>query len=128
MQNALNPIVDLYQSQLEASRQVANALFSGTEKLDRVVMETTHKAFDDQLKYVQALTATRDPQSFANAQNTFFPRPENAVNCQKEIMRIFAEMQNDIGRSMQSYVEQVSGKAGGVNPFSGRQSANAYNP
>src|SRR3954462_13235184 len=46
MQNALNPIVDLYNSQLETSRQVANAMFSGVEKIDRVVMETTHRAFD----------------------------------------------------------------------------------
>jgi hypothetical protein len=108
MLNVANPMVDMYQTQLEASRRFADVLFSGTERIDRVVLEAAHRAFTDQLKFAQAVMSARDPQSVANAQSSYFShRPDNAVNSQKEIMRIFAEIQNEIGRSMQFYVEQL---------------------
>ena len=37
--------------------------------------------------------------------------PDDVVNYQKEIMRVFAEMQNDIGRSLQDYIEQLGANA-----------------
>ena len=107
MPSVLNPIVDMYQTQLEASRRFADVVFSGTEKIDRVVIEATHRAFTEQLNFAQAVASARDPKGVANLQSTFFSRrPESAVSYQKEIMRIFAEIQNEIGRSMQDYAEK----------------------
>src|SRR6185312_3934955 len=40
-------------------------------------------------------------------------RPDNAANYQKEIMRIFAEMQNEFGRSMQEYIKCLGNAAAG---------------
>ncbi|HJV80189.1 phasin family protein [Noviherbaspirillum sp.] len=113
MQNFLNPLVTMYQTQLEASRRFADALFSGTEKIDRVVIGASHRAFNEQLNFVQAMTAARDPRSVGTTlQSGFLSRnPDEAMNYQKEIMRIFAEMQNEIGRSMQDYLEQVGSHA-----------------
>ncbi|MES2534723.1 MAG: phasin family protein [Pseudomonadota bacterium] len=108
--SVLNPIVDMYQTQLEASRQFADAMFSGTEKIDRVIIDATHRAVSDQLRFAQALAAARDPKGLASLQPSLIHRPENAVNYQKEIMRVFAEMQNDLGKSMQQYVEQLTTK------------------
>lgn len=109
MQNVLNPMVTMYQTQLEASRRFADAIFSGTEKIDRVVIGATHRVFTEQLRFAQALSSMRDPRSIGNTlQSSFFTRhPDDAVNYQKEIMRIFAEMQNELGRSLQDYVEQL---------------------
>lgn len=107
MANALNPIANMYQSQLEASRRFADALFSGTEKLDRVVIEATHRAVKDQLDFAHALASTRDARGIANLQSTLFAqRPDSAMSYQKEVMRVLAEVQNEIGRSMQDYIEQ----------------------
>lgn len=107
MPSVLSPIVDLYQTQLEASRRFADVVFSGTEKIDHVVIEATHRAFTEQLNFAQAVASARDPKGVASLQSTFFSRrPESAVNYQKEIMRIFAEIQNEIGRSMQEYAEK----------------------
>lgn len=108
MPNVLNPIVDMYRTQLEASRRFADVMFSGTEKIDRVVIEATHHAFTEQLNFAQAVASARDPKGVANVQSTFFSRrPESTVTYQKEIMRIFAEIQNEIGRSMQEYAEKL---------------------
>lgn len=113
MQNVLSPMVNMYQSQLEASRRFADAIFAGTEKIDRVVIGATHRAFNEQLRFAQALSSIRDPRNMGSTlQSSLFSRnPDDAMNYQKEIMRIFAEMQNEIGRSMQDYIEQLGSNA-----------------
>lgn len=107
MQNVTNPLVTMYQAQLEVSRQFADALFSGTEKIDRVVIGATRRAFDDQMNLAEAMSTVRDPRSAGTTiqSNLLSHNPDYAVNYQKEIMRIVAEMQNEIGKSLQAYVE-----------------------
>jgi len=137
MQNMPSSIINMYQNQLEASRQLADAIFSGTEKIDRVVIDATHRAFTEQLQYAQALAGSRDQLSLTNLPS-LLPKPETAVNYQKEILQVFTEMQSDIGRSIQQYVEQMSSTAaagaargtetaqrsadGALNPMSGMMS------
>jgi len=109
MQNASNPLVTMYNTQLEASRRFADAVFSGTEKIDRVMRGATQRVFNEQLNLVQAITTARDPRSVGSTlQSSLFTRnPDDAVNYQKEIVRIMAEMQNEISRSMQDCMEQM---------------------
>jgi phasin family protein len=111
MQTVLNntPLVTMYQTQLEASQRLTDAVFSGAEKIDQVVIEAIHRMFTQQLKFAQAMAAARDPQSAASTlQSSFMARgPDDAVNYQKEVMRIFAEVQNDIGRSLKDYMEHL---------------------
>ncbi|RZI39921.1 phasin family protein [Herbaspirillum sp. HC18] len=109
MQNAMNPLVTMYQSQLEASRRFADAVFAGTEKIDRVMIGATQRVFNEQLNLAQAMTAARDPRAVGTTwQSSMLSRsPDDAMNYQKEIVRIVAEMQNEISRSMQDYMEQI---------------------
>jgi len=113
MQNVMNPLMTMYQTQLEASRRFADVLFSGTEKIDRVMIGATHRAFTDQLSLAQAMTTVRDPRTVsATLQSSLMSRnPDDAMNYQKEIMRIFAEMQNEIGKSLHDYIEQLGAHA-----------------
>lgn len=136
MQTVLSPMVNVYQTQLEASRRFADAIFSGTEKMDRVVLDAIHRIFNQQLTLVQAMASARDPQSAASMlQSKLLSRgPDDTMNYQKEVMRIFAEMQNDISKSLQEYVEQLGSTVavGGALPpleTAQRQAADAmYNP
>lgn len=135
MQNVSNPLVTMYQAQLEASRQFADAFFSGTEKIDRVFIGATRRAFDDQMNLAEAMTMARDPRSAGTTlQSSFFSRnPDTAMNYQKEIMRIIAEMQNEIGKSLQGYMEQLrtNAAASATGPqFAARVRAddNLFNP
>lgn len=112
MQNTLNPVVNMYRTQLEASRRFADAIFAGTEKIDRVFIGATHRIFNEQLDFAQAMTTVRDPRSVASTlQSGLMARPDDSVNYQKEIMRIFAEMQTEIGRSLQDCLEQLGTQA-----------------
>jgi hypothetical protein len=137
MQTVLNPLVNVYQTQLEASRRFADAIFSGTEKMDRVVLDAVHRIFNQQLTLVQAMTSARDPQSTASMlQSKLLTRsPDDTMNYQKDLMRIFAEMQNDISKSLQDYIEQLGTNAasGAALPFETAQkqtseAATLYNP
>ncbi|HYD94412.1 MAG TPA: phasin family protein [Noviherbaspirillum sp.] len=113
MQNAMNPLVTMYQTQLEASRRFAEAVFAGTEKIDRVMIGATQRVFNEQLNLAQAITTARDPRAMgATWQSSLMARnPDDVVSYQKEIVRIVAEMQNEINRSMQEYIEQIRGQA-----------------
>lgn len=126
MQNASNPLVTMYNTQLEASRRFAEAVFAGSEKIDRVMRGATQRVFNEQLNLVQAMTMARDPRVVGSTlQSSLFARnPDDAVNYQKEIVRIMAEMQNEISRSMQEYMEQIRSDAtsGATRPLQAAQS------
>lgn len=113
MQNVFSPLMSLYQNQLEASRKCAAAFFSGTEKIDRMLIGATQHVFNEQLNLAQSITTARDPRNVANAfQNRFMARnPDNTIDYQKEILQIYSEMQNEIGKSLQEYVAQLGGQA-----------------
>lgn len=109
MHEATNPLVSMYHTQLEASRRFADAVFSGSEKIDRVMRGATQRVFNEQLNLVQAMTTARDPRAVGTTlQSSLLNRnPDEAVSYQKEIVRIVAEMQNEISRSLQDYIEQI---------------------
>ena len=103
-----NSMVDMVRYQLEASMQLADAVFSGTEKIDRAVLDATHQAVDGQLKFARAVTNIRDPSKMAELQTTMAHRPERTIQCQQQIISAFAEMQAEFGKSIQNYMERFS--------------------
>lgn len=112
MQNPFMPIASMYQTQLEASRRFADALFAGTEKIDHVLIDASHRAFNEQVRFAQSLAGVRDPQSAANAQSAYLSqRPEVAMDYQRELITVFSEIQNEIGQSMRQYFEDVGQSA-----------------
>jgi hypothetical protein len=106
-----NPVVDMVQQQLDASIQLADVVFSGTEKIDRAVLDVTHQAVDSQLKLVRAMTNMRDPSKISDLQSAIASRPEKAIHCQQQIMSALVEMQTEFGRSLRDYMDRVSHSA-----------------
>ena len=102
-----NPVVDMVQYQLDASIQLADVVFSGTEKIDRAVLDVTHQAVDSQLKLVRAIANMRDPSRMADLQQAIAHRPEKAMHCQQQIMSALVEMQAEFGRSVRDYMDRV---------------------
>jgi len=110
MQNVFGPMANLYQTQLEASRRFADALFAGTEKIDQVLLDATHRAVTEQLRFAQSMASVRDPQAAATAQSSFLSqRPDRAMEYQRELMRALVELQTELGNSMRQYLEQWNG-------------------
>lgn len=103
-----NPMVDMMQYQLDASIHLADAMFSGTEKIDRAVLDVTHQAVHGQLKLVRAVADMRDPSKLAELQVAIAGRPEKAMHCQQQIMAALVEMQAEFGRSVRNYLDRLS--------------------
>ena len=106
-----NPVVDMVQHQLDASIQLADVVFSGTEKIDRAMLDVTHQAVESQLKLVRAMANMRDPSKIADLQSVIANRPEKAMHCQQQIMSALVEMQTEFGRSVRDYMDRVSHSA-----------------
>jgi hypothetical protein len=113
MQTVFSPLMNVYQTQLEASRRFADVIFDGTGKIDQIMIDAIHGMVNRQLSLAHSMATARDPQSAASTlQSNLLSRgPDDTMNYQKEIMRIIAEMQNDIGKSMQEYIERLGSNA-----------------
>lgn len=117
MQPVFNPLVAMYQTQLETSRRLVDAVFSGTEKIDRVMIGAAHRALNEQLNRAEELAAMRVPALPAPAARfgSLSSNSGSMINDQKEIMRIFVDMQTEISRSLQ----EGMGKVGTLTPAAG---------
>jgi hypothetical protein len=113
MQSALNPMMNVYQTQLDASRRCMEALFSGIEQADRLILDTTHRMLNQQLTLVQSIASGGDPKSAMTLlQPNFMSQgPMETMNSQRELMAIFTEMQNAIGKSLEEYMRRLSAGA-----------------
>ncbi len=103
-----NPVSDLMRFQLDASIELADAMFSGTERIDRAMLDVTHDAVDGQLKLARAVADMRDPDKLADLQVAISGRPERTIRCQQEIMAALVEMQAEFGKSIRHYMERMS--------------------
>ncbi len=106
-----NPVTDLMKFQLDASIELADAVFSSTEKIDRAVLDATHHTVDGQLKLARAVADIRDPEKIAELQVSMAGRPERTMRCQQEIMTALVEMQAEFGKSIRTYMERLSQSA-----------------
>jgi phasin family protein len=110
MQNPATSIMQSYQNQIDASRHIADAVFEGTDRVEHLMIDATRKAFDEQMKFYQALAAARDPQGIAALQAAFFSHtPEQMSKVQQELMKIVADAQHQIVGTMEKYKKQLNG-------------------
>lgn len=132
-----NPLVNIIQHQLDASMRLADAVFLGKGKIDRVILDATHQAVENNLQMARALTEVQDPSQFKDLQTKLAFHPEKNMHYQQEILSAVAEIQAEIGKSVQNYMERFGQGASGklsdgvqtyANKESGNQSQGMFNP
>jgi phasin family protein len=110
MQNPATSMMQSYQHQIDASRHIAEAVFDGTDRIEHLMIESAKKAFDEQMKFYQALAAARDPQGLAALQSAFFSHtPEQMSKVQQELVKIVADAQHQIASTMEQYKAGLNG-------------------
>lgn len=109
MQNPVNSISDTYQSQLQASRQLAEMALSCTEKINQSVLNAAHGVFNEQIQFLQALMKSGDTRQIALLQASFLSHtPDCVAKSQKDILQICQDTQNQAGKAMEQYFEHAS--------------------
>ena len=132
-----NPLVNIVQNQLDASMRLADAVFLGKGKIDRVILDATHQAVENNLQMARALTEVQDPSQFKDLQTKLAFHPEKNMHYQQEILSAVAEIQAEIGKSVQNYMERFGQSTAGklsdgvqtyANKESGNQNQGMFNP
>ena len=132
-----NPLVNIIQHQLDASMRLADAVFLGKGKIDRVILDATHQAVENNLQMARALTEVQDPSQFKDLQTKLAFHPEKNMHYQQEILSAVAEIQAEMGKSVQNYMERFGQNASGklsegaqtyANKESSHQENGLFNP
>lgn len=108
-----NSLVDMVQHQLDTSMRLADAVFLGTGKIDRVILDATHNAVENNLQMARAMTDVQDTSRLKELQTNFAYHPEKNMQYQQQIISAVAEMQAEFGKSVQSCIERFGQSAAG---------------
>jgi len=103
-----NSLVDLANNQLSASKELANAIFSGFEKIDHALVDVAHQMLDAQRKFGSVAADMRDQSRMVELQESVLCRPDKAMQCHQQIMSAMIEIQTEIGRSTREYFDRLS--------------------
>ena len=103
-----NSLVDLAKYQLNASTELANAIFSGFEKIDHALLDVAHQMLDAQRKFGSVAVDMRDQSRMVELQESVVCRPDKAMQCHQQLMSAMIEIQAEIGRSTREYFDRLS--------------------
>lgn len=102
-----NPL-DMYKDQITAMRETTEAFFEGSARIETLLVEQTRKLLDDQMKFVQATAAIRDPQGLAALYTAFFARtPDDLIKVQQQIVGAISDTQARIGETMNKHMNAL---------------------
>jgi hypothetical protein len=109
MLNSSLPILNIYQSYLEVSAQLAAATFAVADKIAHASLLATHQALNEQLKLAHAFTQSHEAsEKQENFQPTFFPSSSaKLITAPTDVMLLATEMQKEFGNYFQRYMEQI---------------------
>lgn len=109
MHNSENSMLDSCKNQLHATQQLAETVLTCTGKIDHVILNTVHALFNEQMQLAQALLTSRDMNQIALLQSSFLSHtPDYISKSQKEMLQIYQEMQNNVGKTIEQYFEHAS--------------------
>jgi len=103
-----NSLVDLAKYQLSASTELANAIFSGFDKIDHALLDVAHQMLDAQRKIGSVAANMSDQSRMVELRESVVCRPDKAMQCHEQIMSAMIEIQTEIGRSTRQYFERLS--------------------
>jgi phasin family protein len=107
-----NPMLDLYQAQLEASRNIADIILTNTEKMDHLALSAAKTGVGDQVKYARALGAARDPEGLKTLQSAFARQsPDAMLGYCRDLFKVFVDTNAEIGKVAEGYLEDMKAVA-----------------
>ena len=108
MKNPMEPMIELYEAQLQASRELANIILSGAERIDRIALQATKDGLNEQIAYAQALAAVKDLQSVMSMRTAFSqPNSEHALAFYQEMLKALSEIYAGMTQTVETYLKGI---------------------
>jgi hypothetical protein len=102
-----NSLVELAKYQLDVSTNLANAIFSGVDKIDHAVLDVAHQMLDAQLKLARVAADLRDQSRMVELQNSSVCSPDKTMQCNQQIMSAIIEIQSEFGKTVRQYLDRI---------------------
>lgn len=115
-----NPLINMAQHQLDASLRLVGVVFSGKGKLDRVILDATDQAVENNLHMIRVITEVQDASQFKDLLTKLDFHPEKNMFYQQQIISAAIEIQAELAQSVRHYIERFSQVMTGK-PYDGRQ-------
>ncbi len=103
-----NSLVDLAKHQLDVSVTLANAIFSGVDKIDHAILDVAHQMLDAQLKQARVAADLRDQSRKVELQNSAVCRPDKTMQSNQQIMNAIIEIQSEFSNTVRQYLDRTA--------------------
>ncbi len=103
-----NSLVDLAKHQLDVSATLANAIFSGVDKIDHAILDVAHQMLDAQLKLARVAADLRDQSRIVELQNSAVCRPDKTMQSNQQIMNAIIEIQSEFSKTVRQYLDRIA--------------------
>ena len=103
-----NSLVDLAKHQLDVSANLANAIFSGVDKIDHAILDVAHQMLDAQLKLARVAADLRDQSRIQELQNSAVCRPDKTMQSNQQIMSAIIEIQSEFSKTVRQYLDRIA--------------------
>ena len=103
-----NSLVDLAKHQLDVSDNLANAIFSGVDKIEHAILDVAHQMLDAQLKLARVAADLRDQSRIEELQNSAVCRPDKTIQSNQQIMSAIIEIQSEFSKTVRQYLDRIA--------------------
>ncbi len=103
-----NSLVDLAKHQLDVSDNLANAIFSGVDKIEHAILDVSHQMLDAQLKLARVAADLRDQSRIEELQNSAVCRPDKTIQSNQQIMSAIIEIQSEFSKTVRQYLDRIA--------------------
>ena len=125
MSHPVNSTLNVFEAQFRATTDLANALLSGAQRIDRALLETAKETMGSQLAYMRALGSVRDLRGAVALRDEFeHPGGERTLSFYREVFDAVSEAVLASTRIFDRYVQDIARGAARENDKSDTTSEN----
>jgi hypothetical protein len=108
-------VFDAYRRQVASTRQMADAVFESADQLERLLMDSMRRSYTEQMDFLQALAAARDPQEAGMLYANYCSHmPDQLLRAHQELLRIASVAQVELGRVVERHIHTLAAGGNGA--------------
>jgi len=108
MLNPIEPALNLYEAQLQASKDLVNAALSSVQRLDQLVLQAAKEGLCDQITYAQSAVGIRDLSGVTALGKAFAqPNQQRVLSFCRDLLKELSGAYVEMATIMQSQIKDM---------------------